>query len=222
MASVHYATVADVKAKLHGIVDAVVVDRRLDHNMADQLSIALFANRALLVEGPTESSVFYGIGDRSAPGSLEAAGISIVPVGSKTSIPLAHAILTSISVPVYALFDADGGFETRAKTTNKKQNDIDKERNNHAAENHMLLQYFDLTEEDFPDAVVTDKAAIFDDRIEAYLSKNWKEWLAACESVETEAGISLTKNTLAYRTATLKAKGAVPEMLSQILAKVKG
>lgn len=148
--SVHYATVADVKAKLNGIVDADVVDRRLDHNVADQLSIALFANRAFLVEGSTESSVFYGIGDKATPGSLEAAGVSIVSVGSKTSIPLAHAILSSIGVPVYALFDADGGFEERAKTKNKKPEDIDKERSNHAAENRKLLRYFGLPEIDFP------------------------------------------------------------------------
>lgn len=220
--SVHYATVADVKAKLHGIVDADVVDRRLDHNVADQLSIALFANRALLVEGPTESSVFYGIGDRSAPGSLEAAGISIVFVGAKTSIPLAHAILTSIGVPVYALFDADGGFEARAKAKNKKQEEMDKERHNHATENRKLMRYFGLPEEDFPSAVVTDNAAIFGDHLEAFLSTNWPEWVAACDDVEAAVGISLAKNQLAYRTATLKAEGAVPEMLLQILAKAGG
>jgi len=78
--SVHFATIDDVKAKLNGIVNADVVDRRLDHNVTDQLSIALFAHRAFLVEGTTESSVFYGIGDRVSHGSLEAAGISIVPV----------------------------------------------------------------------------------------------------------------------------------------------
>ena len=220
--SVHYATVADVKAKLHGIVDADVVDRRLDHNVADQLSIALFANRALLVEGPTESSVFYGIGDRSAPGSLEAAGVSIVFVGAKTSIPLAHAILTSIGVPVYALFDADGGFEARAKAKNKKQEEMDKERHNHATENRKLMRYFELPEEDFPSAVVTDNAAIFGDHLEAFLSINWPEWVTACDDVEAAAGISLAKNQLAYRTATLKAEGVVPEMLLQILAKAGG
>lgn len=220
--SVHYATVADVKAKLHGIVDADVVDRRLDHNVADQLSIALFANRALLVEGPTESSVFYGIGDRSAPGSLEAAGVSIVFVGAKTSIPLAHAILTSIGVPVYALFDADGGFEARAKAKNKKQEDMDKERNNHATENRKLMRYFELPEEDFPSAVVTDNAAIFVDHLETFLSTNWPEWVTTCDDVEAAAGISLAKNQLAYRTATLKAEGEVPVMLLQILAKAEG
>ncbi|MGS1120355.1 ATP-dependent nuclease [Rhodanobacter sp. UC4436_H3] len=220
--SVHYATVAHVKATLQGVVDGDVVDRRLDHNVADQLAIALFANRAFLVEGPTELSVFYGIGDRLSPGSLEATGISIVPVGSKTSIPLAHAILTSIGVPVYALFDADGGFEARAKAKNKKQEDIDKERSNHATENRKLLRYFGMHEEDFPSAVASKKAAIFEDHLEAFLSENWKEWLAACESVETDTGIKLSKNQLAYRTATLKAEGVVPEMLLQILAKAKG
>ncbi len=220
--SIHHATVADVKAKLHGTVDADVVDRRLDHNVADQLSIALFASRAFLVEGPTESAVFYGIGDRVLPGSLEAAGVSIVSVGSKTSIPLAHAILTSIGVPVYALFDADGGFEARARAKNKKQDDIDRERDNHAAENRKLMRYFGLPEEDFPSAVVTDNAAIFEDHLETLLAENWQEWLAACESVETDTGIRLQKNQLAYRVATLKAEGAVPEMLLQALAKAKG
>lgn len=220
--SVHCATVAHVKATLQGVVDGDVVDRRLDHNVADQLAIALFANRAFLVEGTTELSVFYGIGDRLSPGSLEATGVSIVPVGSKTSIPLAHAILTSIGVPVYALFDADGGFEARAKAKNKKQEDIDKERNNHTAENRKLLRYFGMHEEDFPSAVVSEKAAIFEDHLEAFLSANWAAWGTACSAVEAATGISLAKNQLAYRAATLKADGAAPEMLLQILAKAKG
>jgi putative ATP-dependent endonuclease of OLD family len=44
----------------------------------------------------------------------------------------------------------------------------------------------------------------------------------ACNGVEAAAGISLAKNQLAYRTATLKAEGAVPEMLIRILAKAEG
>ena len=174
------------------------------------------------MEGSTESAIFYGIGDRTSHGLLEAAGVSIVSVGSKTSIPLAHAILSAIGVPAYALFDADAGFEVRAKAKNKKQEDIDKERNNHAAENRKLLRYFDIPEEDFPEAVVGDTVAIFEDHLESFLVANWPEWLAACSEIEIATGISLSKNQLAYRTATLKSAGAVPEMLQQILAKVEG
>lgn len=220
--SVHYATVANVKAKLDGIVDADVVDRRLDHNVADQLSIALFASRAFLVEGSTESSVFYGIGDRAAYGSLEAAGISVVPVGAKTSIPLAHAILSSIGVPVYALFDADGGAEARGRASGKNQQKIDAERKNNAKQNRAALKYFGLAEEDFPSSKVTDQVAIFEDHLEVFMQANWSEWIVACEAVEAVVGISLAKNQLAYRTATLQAQGNVPEMLLNILIKAGG
>ena len=220
--SVHYATIADVKARLHGIVDGEVVDRRLDHNVADQLAIALFANRAFLVEGPTESSIFYGLGDRFSPGSLEAAGVSIVFVGGKTSIPLAHAILDSIGVPAYALFDADAGCVARATASGKTQQKIDSERNQNVKENRKLLQYFGLDQEDFPAARTAENVAILDDHIEGFLSEKWEAWVAACQDLESNTGISLAKNQLAYRTATLRAEGEVPEMLLKILAKAKG
>ncbi|ERX66311.1 ATP-dependent nuclease [Pseudomonas aeruginosa] len=220
--SVHYASITDVKARLQGVVDGDVVDRRLDHNVADQLAIALFANRAFLVEGTTEYSVFHGIGDRSLIGSLETAGVSVVSVNGKSSIPLAHAILSSIGVPAYALFDADGGFEARAIANGKAQDKIELERASHAKPNRLLLKYFGLPEEDFPSANVADEVAIFEDHLESFLSGNWPEWFSACESVEAETGIQLSKNQLAYRTATLRAEGEVPEMLLKILAKAKG
>ena len=219
--TIHFATMADVKVKLNGILPPETVDRQLDGMVANQLAIALFAHRAFLVEGTTEASVFYGIGDRILLGSLEASGVSIVPVGGKTSIPLAHAILTSIGIPVYALFDADGGFEARARENGKKKEKIDEERGNHSRENRTLLKYFVRAEEDFPSAVVADEVAILEDNLETLMLKNWNEWIIACKSVETDAGINLAKNQLAYRLATLKAEGKVPEMLLEILAKVE-
>ncbi len=220
--TVHLATVDDVKAKLNGVLSADTVDRQLDGIVVNQLDVALFAHRAFIVEGTTESSVFYGVGDKTSLGSLEAAGVSIVPVGGKTSIPLVHAILASIGIPVYALFDADGGFEARAKANGKAQDKIDAERKTHVAANRAVLKYFGRTEEDFPAATVADEVAIFDDHLEAFLSTDWPEWVTACDDVEAAAGISLAKNTLAYRTATLKAKGTVPEMLMRILTKAEG
>jgi predicted ATP-dependent endonuclease of OLD family len=220
--TVHRATVADVKARLNGIMSGDTVDRQLDGVVTNQLAVALFSNRAFLVEGTTESSVFYGIGDRTSMGSLEATGLSIVPVGSKTSIPLAHAILVSIGIPVYALFDADGGFEARAKDKGKPKEKIDEERKSHVAANRAALKYFGRNLEDFPSAVVADEVAIFGDCLEEFLMANWPEWSAACSKVEAAAGISLAKNQFAYRTATLEALGAVPETLTQILAKAKG
>lgn len=220
--TVHFATVADVKAKLNGVLNPDTVDRQLDGIVASQLAVALFAHRAFLVEGTTESSVFYGIGDKASIGSLEAAGVSIVPVGGKTSIPLAHAILSLIGIPAYALFDADGGFEARAVAKGKKPDKIAAERVGHIKANREVLKYFGRNEEDFPSSIVTDEVAIFEDHLEAFLLTSWPEWITACNDVAAAAGINLEKNQLAYRTATLKAEGTVPVMLMQILAKVEG
>ncbi len=220
--TVHFATIGDVKSKLNGVVSEDRVERQLDGMVANELAVALFAHRAFLVEGSTESSVFYGIGDRASLGSLEAAGVAIVSVGGKTSIPLAHAILTLIGIPVYALFDADSGFEARAQANGKKQDKIDDERKSHIAANRMALKYFGRAEEDFPSAIVAEAVAIFEDHLEAFLSATWTEWISACKNVESAAGIKLAKNQLAYRTATLEAEGSVPEMLIEILAKAEG
>lgn len=219
--TVHSASLVDVKDKLKGVVKPAVVDRQLDGVVTNQLSVALFAQRALLVEGTTESAVLYGVGDREGVGSLEAAGLSIVPVGGKQSIPLAHAILTALGIPTFALFDADSGFEARARVNGKEQNKIDEERAGHVAANRSALKYFGRSEEDFPSAVVADNVAVFDDHLETFLGADWPEWEPACKAVEAASGISLSKNQLAYRTATLEAAGTVPSMLTEILMKAK-
>lgn len=220
--TVHRATVADVRTKLDGTVNADQVGRQLDGIVTDRLSVALFAARALLVEGDTEAAVFYGIGDRDAVGRLESQGLSIVPAGGKGGIPLAHAILTCLGIPTYVLFDGDSGFEARAKTSGKNQATIDAERTKFSTENRRLLKYLGEAEVDFPADQVGDRVAILSDHLESYLKSNWPEWGTSYAAIEAAAGIQLAKNQYAYRTATLEATGTVPGMLKQILTKAAG
>ena len=220
--TVHFATLADVKAKLDGTVDADQIARQLDGIVTDRLSVSLFAEHALLVEGETEAAVFYGIGDRGAVGSLESKGLSVVSAGSKGGIPLAHAILTCLGIPTYVLFDGDGGFEVRAKALGKKQTVIDGERTKYSTENRRLLRYLDETEVEFPSDQVGDRVATLSDHLESYLDANWPEWGTSHAAIEAAAGIRLAKNQYAYRTATLAADGTVPEMFKQILTKAVG
>lgn len=219
--TVHSSTVDIVKSRLEGVVAPKGVERQLDALTVGQLSTALFASRALVVEGTTESAVFYGVGDRDTPARLEAAGVAVVPANGKNSVPLAHAVLTTLGIPTYAVFDADSGFEERAQAIGKTQDDISKERASHIAANKKLMKYFKLAEAEFPAQTVGDAVAIFGDHLEAYLKSQWPEWAASCAAVEAAAGVSLKKNQLAYRTATAGAEGDVPEMLAQVLEKVE-
>jgi putative ATP-dependent endonuclease of the OLD family len=219
--AVHFATVADVKAKLDGTVPPDQVGRQLDRIVTDGLSVALFAARALLVEGDTDAAVFYGIGDRDAVGRLESQGLSVVSAGSKGGIPLAHAILTCLGIPTYVLFEGDSGFEVRAKEVGKKQTVIDGERTKFFTENRRLLKYLGEAEVDFPSENLGERVATLSDHIESYLETNWTEWGTAYAAIEAAAGIQLPKNQYAYRSATREAKGTVPAMLMKILTKAE-
>jgi putative ATP-dependent endonuclease of OLD family len=220
--TVHFATVDDVKERLSGTVDADQVVRQLDGIVTNRLAVTLFAARALLVEGDTEAAVFYGIGDRDAVGRLESQGLSIVSACGKGGIPLAHAILVSLGIPTYVMFDGDSGFEARAKTVGKTQSVIEGERTKFSTENRRLLKYLGEPEVDFPPERVGDRVATLSDHLESYLESNWSEWVTSCTAIEAAAGIQLPKNQYAYRTATLEAKGTAPDLLKQILTKAGG
>jgi putative ATP-dependent endonuclease of the OLD family len=220
--SVHFATLDDVKRILNGTVDADQITRHLDGIVTSQLAVALFAARTLLVEGATEAAVLYGIGDRKAVGQLESQGLSIVSTNGKGGIPLAHAILVSLGIPTYVLFDGDSGFEVRFRALGKTKAVIEGERKKLSTENRRLLKYFGETEVDFPPEGVRDRVATLSDHLESYLVSNWTEWVASCAAIEASAGIQLSKNQYAYRTATLEAKGTAPDLLMQILAKARG
>ena len=220
--TVHDATVEIVKAKLEGVLEPSVVDRQLDGAISNSLAVALFADSALLVEGPTDAAIFLGIGDRESIGSLEAKGISLVPVGGKMSIPLAHAILSSLGIPVHALFDADSGQESRSIGQGKPEAKIQAEKQQTISENRKLLKYFGHIEEDFPAAMAGGAVSAFEDNLEAFLYENWPEWADSCRAFEIQTGITLKKSQHAYRNATQFAEGTIPAMLRQILTMAGG
>lgn len=215
--SVHFASIGDVKKKLSGIFDGDKVDRQLDGVVTHRLSVALFATRALLVEGETEAAVFYGIGDRETIGRLESQGLSIVAAGGKGGIPLCHAILTCLGIPTYVLFDGDCGYEERLRASGKSQAQINDERAKLSTENRRLLKYLGEVEVDFPAEHVGERSAAMNDHLESYLVANWPEWDQSRAAIEASAGMQFSKNQYAYRAATKEATGDVPESLLDIL-----
>jgi len=89
-------------------------------------------------------------------------------------------VLAALGIPTYAVFDADGEFEARAKNIGKTQDKIHSERAGHVAANRALLRYFGLPEEDFPVQIAGESVAIFRDQLESFLEAEWPEWGISC------------------------------------------
>ena len=219
---VNFTTVENLKDKLNGIVSPATVEKQIDGILQNELAIAMFANRALIVEGTTDAAILFGISDKERPGKLEAFGIAIVPARGKSSIPITHAVLTSFGIPVYALADGDAGFEAKAIAKGKNQSDIQSERNSHIAANRTLLKFFNANEEDFPSESINTEFAIFKDCLESFIEEKWPEWGQACKKFETETNILLRKNHNNYRRVTFYAGGVVPQFLQDVLTKARG
>jgi predicted ATP-dependent endonuclease of OLD family len=196
--------------------------RQLDTTIASRLPVALFANRVLLVEGTTEVAVIQGIADRQSIGYLETLGISIVDVAGKTNMPLAHAILASLGIPTYAMFDGDADFEQRALSRGKSPAKIAEERSSQVATNHALMNYFGLVPVDFPPETITESVTILEDTLETLLAREWPEWITSCSRVEDETGTKFEKNKSAYRTATAEAEGVPSRLLEEVIKRSIG
>lgn len=217
--SVHASNLDIVKNLLAGVVRPGTVDSQLDGAISARLPLAMFASAVLLVEGTTEVAVLEGIADRTLVGSLAAWGLAVVEVGGKTSITLPHAILTSLGVPVYVIFDGDAGFESRSVANGKTPEKIHEERLGHVSANRNLLKYFGLPEVDFPDQQSADQVAILGDHLETLFDAEWPEWVTACTELESETGVVLRKNQIGYRAATTRAAGAPPQILLDAISK---
>ena len=207
----------EIKQRLDGIVSEKSVDSQLEGMASGTLASAIFSNCALLVEGTSESAILYGLGDRDNAGIFESEGLEIVPVGSKTKLALAHSILTGLGIPVYTLFDGDGGFERRARAKGKTQNKIDQERSSHVSTNNKLLKYFGLDVVDFPQQYVGDSVAIFEDNLETLLEESWPGWWSCYNDLEADPNVNVSKNHDLYRLITLTASVNPPEVLVSIM-----
>lgn len=201
---IHTTTIQDVKDKLDGVWDSSKLEKQFDMVAAGQLADALFASHALLVEGTTDAAFFYGIGDRTSVARLEISGIAAVPAGGKSGVSLAHAILTSLGIPTYTIFDSD--------SHNPGPGTI--------AENQCLLGYLGLPVADYPEQRVGDQVAILGENLERLLAASWPEWMTKREEYISAAGVDFEKNHSMYRFVTANADGNVPQFFIDILAKI--
>ena len=181
------------------------IDRYLARTMRDAFCEAFFARAAVIVEGPTDTAVFKQAA-LVADIDLTLLGVTFVSV-SKSAQPVAIAILRTLGVPTFVIFDGDNGKEGQDAV-------------NAATNNRRILSALGQAETDFPETAVSDDWACFATDLDAFLESE-SEFRRHCEEVCSELGWSKLKSPEVYAEAVerLGADG-VPVTVREVVERI--
>lgn len=213
-------TLQAVIDNLNGYVKEETVRKRLDDVCLARLPEALFAEAVVLVEGDTDRAIVEGCGERDDQ-FLAVDGVVVAEVGGKPILLLPAAILSLLGIPCFVVFDGDKGCEQRMRENRRDESDIAAVMNDHRQKNRDLMRYLGAQEEDWPATHVTERYAVFSDRLEEELATLWPEWeQRRQELVESGLGFQ-AKNTATYRHAAVTSPGDPSPILLGILTAVR-
>jgi len=121
---------------------------RLHAVMTPWINEGFFAHTVVLVEGEDDYTAIVGIA-RAMSKDLESIGVSIIPVGGKRSMDRPAVIFKEFGIPVYLLWDSDGGRGETAGVCADCGRNLDAKPD--PADNHRLLRIVGENQEDWPD-----------------------------------------------------------------------
>lgn len=163
--------------------NAAYINNTLLKHLPNQFSDAFFSEVVVLVEGDTDVAILEGLalhnlGTPDALGitmacSFASLGISVIPAGGNGDLKIYAAILKSLGIPVYVVFDSDFHVISKNPSTT-----------------YTITSEYLGVEKDFvwgktKTTVVTNKFCIFDADIESELSNSdafYNAWYKAKDS----------------------------------------
>ena len=217
---VYSSTVESVSKLLSGYLDRDSIVRQIDGVCLNELPLALFSEKAIIVEGSTDAAVIDGISMRDSSTRLDLKGVAVTPVGSKSNIFLPSAILSLLGVPHYIVFDGDKGCEERARMKGKLESNIEAEKVANIKLNNKILQFLGEDQQDWPSTAAKISHAVFEDSLETELN-NWYGWQTKREELINQDLGYQGKYAATYIDTSLRCDSNPPRIFTKILEKVE-
>lgn len=123
------------------------LSQRLQTIMTPWINEGFFADAVALVEGEDDRAAILGMA-HVMNRDLESIGVSVIPVGGKRNLDRPALIFKEFGIPVFVLWDSDGGKGDTAGLCPKCGNPLDGKPD--PADNHRLLRIVGKKEEDWP------------------------------------------------------------------------
>lgn len=200
-----------------GLDDASYVDKTRAA-LSRALGEVLFADAVLLVEGTSDAALMRGLADRTE--SLDSIGVACAAIGGKTSLPIAIAVLHSLGIPVFVVFDADNSQRNHLDASGEASADQRESAIQAKRFNRILLSMLDADADDWPNDFVGQNQACFGDCLESFLKAQWREFMEFVDAERERTGVRTPKPPHIYELAAREATNAPPHLL-QIIEGVK-
>lgn len=188
------------------------IRQRLTRTLRSSFREAFFARSVLLVEGDTDIAVFSQVARMSGP-ELASRGVVCAAV-TKSVLPIAYGILTSLRIPTYVVFDGDrrddGPEPCGACGRGGRDSDHD------ARLNQQVFAALGTIGADFPSDQFSPTWACFEYNLEHYLAANVAKFAEMSPKVATELGWRQKSAEVHAETLERLGKTALPEMLTGI------
>ncbi|WP_165978258.1 ATP-dependent nuclease [Actinomadura darangshiensis] len=214
---IHATTYAAVQGRLGTSKGDAKLLKQFARAYLTELPEAMFARCVLLVEGISDKGLLEGCGMRDDP--LNRNGIIVVQVNGKQNLRLPYAILATLGIPTFMVFDGD------AHNAARRPDDTDQTLATRIAleskKNCQLLTLLGEEPEDWPETRVGSGYAVFHDTLDDHLEKAWQEWGVARQQLIEEGVGTGEKEEQSYRQAARQATAPPSHELAEIIARAR-
>ena len=146
-------------------------------------------------------------------------GIIVVQVNGKQNLRLPYAILATLGIPTFVVFDGN------AHNAERRPDDTDQQLATRipreSRKNRQLLTLLGEEPEEWPETRVRSGYAVFHDTLDDHLGKAWQEWgVARKQLIEDGIGTG-EKEEQSYRQAARQATAPPSHELAEIIARAR-
>lgn len=182
------------------------IQSAIERNVPTEFSEGFFADKVVLVEGPTDRVVLEAVAARLGL-DLDGRGISVLSVSGKESLRTGYEILRALGIPTYVLADGDFGGAAR-----KHPNDLVKRssaHSSHLASTERVIGWFPTSDTIvgpvpvvFGATTIAKDYALWEDDIEKELLA-WPSLVAGAAALGLELEDRGDKQAMLYKQAVM-------------------
>lgn len=217
--STAHATVPAVATRT-GIAEASL-QKTIERTVPTEFSEGFFADKVVLVEGPTDRIVLTSIA--SCLGyDLDAHGISVLDVGGKAGLHSPYQIVRSLDIPTYVLVDGD--FSAASRKHPKGSAEEVTAHGSHKGQTDNVLAWLPTSAvidgpatAQFGSTTIAEQSTLWKEDIEEELT-HWPSLVSEANTLNLDVSARADKNVMLYKQAILAANTQdIPVSLTRVI-----